>query len=52
MLVFLTSMCIALPCAALTALLKLCIDEGYLPALSANGHNSILEDNSCWSGFV
>mmetsp|Transcript_84132 Transcript_84132/g.204040 ORF Transcript_84132/g.204040 Transcript_84132/m.204040 type:complete len:549 (+) Transcript_84132:68-1714(+) len=50
--VFPTSMCIALPCAALTALLKLCIDEGYLPALSNNGHNSILEDNSCWSGFV
>jgi len=50
--VFPASFFIALPCAGLTALIKFLMEEGELQALSDNGYQSILKDNSCWSGFV
>lgn len=50
--VFPGSMCIALPCAGLTALLKFLMETGDMAFLNEEGYKSILRDNSCWSGFV
>jgi len=50
--VFPTAFLTALPCGAVTVLLKYCIDEGWLPSLSEDGSRSILKDNSCWSGLT
>mmetsp|Transcript_71697 Transcript_71697/g.222345 ORF Transcript_71697/g.222345 Transcript_71697/m.222345 type:complete len:554 (+) Transcript_71697:3-1664(+) len=50
--VFPYSLCVALPCAALTAAVKFCADEGYLDVLSETDGSSVLTDNACWSSFV
>jgi len=50
--VFPSAFCIALPCAVVTALVKILIDDGPLEHLSRDGENSILKDNACWSGFT
>jgi len=50
--VFPTSFAIALPCGILTAILRMCLDFGYLlPMTEVDGRN-IIKDNSCWSGFT
>jgi len=47
--VFPQSMCIAVPCAVLTGVLRYSINQGYIPTLE--DVDSILLDSQAWSGF-
>jgi len=50
--VFPVAFCIALPCAAATAVLRLSIERGWVSVLGEGTAKSVLKDNACWSGFV
>eukprot|EP00418_Pyrodinium_bahamense_P062211 CAMPEP_0179078698 /NCGR_PEP_ID=MMETSP0796-20121207/35262_1 /TAXON_ID=73915 /ORGANISM="Pyrodinium bahamense, Strain pbaha01" /LENGTH=451 /DNA_ID=CAMNT_0020776013 /DNA_START=29 /DNA_END=1380 /DNA_ORIENTATION=+ len=50
--VFPTSFCAALPCAVITAVLKILVDRGQVGQFISDSENGILEDNACWSGFT
>lgn len=51
--VFPFSFCVAFPCAAITAAIKICIDEGYIPYLENEDSpgKAIMTDNIAFSGF-
>mmetsp|Transcript_45033 Transcript_45033/g.130282 ORF Transcript_45033/g.130282 Transcript_45033/m.130282 type:complete len:582 (-) Transcript_45033:149-1894(-) len=51
--VFPFSFCVAMPCAIITAILRLSIERGWVQGLGdAEDSKSLLKDNTCWGGFV